>query len=152
MADIILKKATDDEIPEILEVEKKLAGLKTCYAITTREEWDREMKDSAVYAIIRNGKIVGDICYEIKNNGRVMISGLMIDPEFQNQGIGSQALEKNFEELKFIRRIDLAVHPRNNAAIGLYLRFGFVIEAWKENFYGDGQPRLIMARENNLNC
>jgi ribosomal protein S18 acetylase RimI-like enzyme len=74
------------------------------------------------------------------------LSGLAIDPRFQNQGIACQALAFVSNDLKGIKRIDLVVHPRNNAAVRLYLSFGFIIESWKDNHFGDGEPRIVMAK------
>ena len=146
MTDIILKKADPEDVPAIVAVERKMAGSGTCYAITAEEEWKKEMGNSVVYVIIKDGKIIGDAAFEVKSKDHIYGSGLMIDPEYQNQGIGREVLTRFVKELKGVKRIDMTVHPHNSAAIGLYLRFGFVIESWKDNYYGDGQPRIIMAK------
>ena len=39
--------------------------------------------------------------------------------------------------------VDLAVHPDNNAANSLYGSLDFKATRREENFFGDGEPRLI---------
>ena len=50
------------------------------------------------------------------------------------------------EEFRDVKRIDLVTHPDNIKAIALYQSLGFAIESRKENYYGDGEPRIVMAR------
>ena len=75
------------------------------------------------------------------------MSGLVIRPEFQRQGLAKQALGKLFEELKGYELVDLVVHPENSSALNLYKSFGFVVKERIENYYGDGEPRLRMVLE-----
>lgn len=44
-------------------------------------------------------------------------------------------------------RIELVVHPHNNPAISLYLSLGFKIESWRDNYFGDGEPRLVLVKK-----
>jgi ribosomal protein S18 acetylase RimI-like enzyme len=50
------------------------------------------------------------------------------------------------KELKIFKRLDLVVHPDNIGAIKLYNSLGFETESLKENYFGDGEPRLIMIK------
>jgi ribosomal protein S18 acetylase RimI-like enzyme len=45
--------------------------------------------------------------------------------------------------------IDFAVHPDNHAARALYASLGFAPTETRENFFGDGEPRLIMQLVRN---
>ena len=89
---------------------------------------------------------VGSISYQIKNKTHAYISGLIIKPEFQKQGLAKKALSLLLEKLKNYQKLSLVVHPEN-PAIKLYLSFGFAIKSRKENYFGDGQPRLVMVKE-----
>jgi len=44
----------------------------------------------------------------------------------------------------------LITHPLNTPAILLYLKNGFQITGWKDNYYGDSEPRIIFAH--NQSC
>jgi ribosomal-protein-alanine N-acetyltransferase len=50
------------------------------------------------------------------------------------------------EEAKGCARIDLVTHPDNAAAIALYGSLGFALESRKEDYFGDGEPRVVMQR------
>jgi ribosomal protein S18 acetylase RimI-like enzyme len=45
------------------------------------------------------------------------------------------------------QRIALTVTPGNSAAIRLYERLGFLVEAEEAHYFGQGQRRWRMARE-----
>jgi len=146
MDNITLKKASFADIGSIIQVESKLTGSETCHAIIDKSEWVKELSKSIVYLIMHKGIVVGDASYELKDGGSAYISGLMVVPEFQKKGIGTAAMKVIMEELENRTRIELAVHPENEPALKLYKKLGFSIESQKENYFGDGQPRLIMAK------
>ncbi len=152
MAEIIFKKATIKDIPVLIEIEKKLIGIKNYSAEITEKGWEEvfNKNNAVVYLILRDGKIVGDASYEIKPDGVAYISGLAIDPQFQKQGIGREATRLLLEELKNMKRIELVTHPENSGALKIYLSFGFVIKEQKENYFGDGEPRIELVKENSL--
>ena len=82
----------------------------------------------------------------MKAEDNAEITGLMVDPRYQNQGIGREALTTILGELKEVKRIDLVTHPENESALSLYQSFGFQIESRVEDYYGDGQPRLVLVK------
>lgn len=142
-----LERATTEDIQTLLEIEETTIGLKV-YSGYFNEKEIREWIENGIVYLIKNGeKIVGSISYEIKDKYHAYISGLAIKPEFQKQGLARQAMEILFEELKGFEKLSLAVHPDNHA-VKLYESFGFVVESRKENYFGDGEPRLIMIRKN----
>ena len=149
MSKIHLKKATIKEIPVLLSIEKKIDGLKTVSAMTTEKDWQDEFgkKDAEIYLIFEDGIIVGDTSYEKRPDGSAYLSGLVIEPKFQGQGIGRKVMEIIMKELKNAKTIKLVTHPENSAAIKLYLSFGFVIKAWKDNYFDDGEPRIELIKE-----
>jgi len=150
MENIILQKATVENIPELLAIEEKLTNLKTYSAMTTAKEWQDEFdnKNVTIYLVLKDKDIVGNVSYEKKPDGAAYISGLGLYPEFQGQGIGRKVIELIMEDLKDVKTIKLATHPENSKAIKIYLSFGFVIKAWKDNYFGDGEPRIEMVKEN----
>ncbi|MFA7209452.1 MAG: N-acetyltransferase [Parcubacteria group bacterium] len=140
-----LERATIEDIQVLLEIEKTTVGLKVYSGYFNEKEIEGWIKNDVVYLIKNGEKIAGSISYEIKGKDHAYISGLVIKPEFQKQGLAKQAMESLFGELKGFEKISLVVHPDNHAA-RLYESFGFVIESRKENYFGDGEPRVVMVK------
>ena len=65
---------------------------------------------------------------------------------FKAKGLRVEAMTLALEKFKDVKRIDLVTHPDNIRAINLYQSLGFITESRKENYYGDGEPRIVMAR------
>ncbi|KKU03864.1 MAG: hypothetical protein A2131_02405 [Candidatus Sungbacteria bacterium GWC2_49_10] len=144
---IHLKKAILDDFPILLELEKSVAGTNIYSPMLEENEWKEELRKNTVYLIIKNEDIVGNLSYEKKSNDHVYISGLVIDPRFQGQGIAREVLTNLLKELKDVQRIDLVTHPDNRRALELYRSLGFVIGSRKEDYFGDGEPRLALVLE-----
>jgi ribosomal protein S18 acetylase RimI-like enzyme len=150
MLKISLRKAGDGDIKRFIEIEQ-MADSKTYSAMTTNKEWKDELdkENAKIYAIMLGDKIIGDVSYGIKENGVAYISGLCIDHELRGRGIGKQAIKIILEELENHKRIELVTHPENKNAIKLYLSFGFYTEKQMDNYFGDGEPRILMVKINN---
>lgn len=148
MIDINLRKAAPNDIETLLSLEKSVDGVKTYSAMTDKEEFLAELKHSNVFIIEKDGQAVGNIIYEIKSPDHAYIGGLVIDPRFQDRGIAREAMSRILKELKNYKRIDLVTHPENTKTIKLYGSLGFIIESRKENYYGDGEPRVVMVISN----
>jgi len=141
-----LIRATIKDTQTLLEIEKTTVGLKIYSGYFTEKEIEEWVNNDTVYLIKNDEVIVGSISYEVKNKDHVYISGLVIKPEFQKQGLAKQAMILLFEELKSYKQISLAVHPDNHA-VKLYESFGFITKSREENYFGDGEPRLIMVKD-----
>lgn len=140
-----LVRATIKDIQTLLEIEKATIGLKIYSGYFNEKEIKEWISGDIIYLIKNESTIVGSISYEINNENHAHISGLVIRPEFQKQGLVKQAMALLLDELKIFKHLSLAVHPDNHA-VKLYESFGFVIESRKENYFGDGEPRLIMIK------
>lgn len=81
-----------------------------------------------------------------KHLGRVEIKQVLILPAYQRKGYGAQLFRHMLAAIG-PERVWLVTHPKNTPAILLYLKEGFRISGWNENYYGDGQPRLILEKE-----
>jgi ribosomal protein S18 acetylase RimI-like enzyme len=146
MNKIILKLATEKKISIFLALEKSVMGSKTYSGIDDEVEVKEEFKNNIVYLIQNGNETVGSIEYEMKSSEHAYISGLVVKPEFQGKGIGREALKQLLEKIGGLKRIDLVTHPDNTSALKLYKSFGFVVESRKENYYGDGEPRFMLAK------
>ncbi|MBZ9610716.1 GNAT family N-acetyltransferase [Rheinheimera maricola] len=103
------------------------------------------------------GKVVGQLGLQVCQNPRrrhVAELGMGVSEDFQGQGIGSALLRAALElsdQWLNIRRMELTVYSSNEAAIALYERFGFEVEAELSDFafqYGNYVSALCMARIN----
>jgi ribosomal protein S18 acetylase RimI-like enzyme len=147
MANITLKKAGVEDIPTLLVIGKAVSNPKMYPSFTKEEEWKEELSGGTTYIIERDGNVIGDVGYNKEKDRCVELNGIAIFPQFQGQGIGKEVMGIIMEELKNVKKIKVTTHPENSRAIKLYLSFGFVIKSWKDNYYGDGEPRIELVRE-----
>jgi ribosomal-protein-alanine N-acetyltransferase len=113
-------------------------------AKSVKEEVDY-LQNSEIYVAYEGVKTIGFIAYEDKHNSVEIIS-LAVIPEYQRKGIGKLLLNQVLSKLEK-RKIHLITHPRNTPAIILYLKLGFEIYGLKKDYYGDGQPRLLLKND-----
>ena len=140
------KLATKQDIAELLLIEQTTVGLKTYSAILEQSEWEDTIKSGSVFLVKNSEKEnIGYVSYELKSNNHAYISGIVIVPEYQGQGLAKRTMNRVLEEIHVIKRIDLVTHPDNIKAIKLYESLGFIIESRKENYFGDGEPRVTMV-------
>ncbi len=142
-----LKEATVTDIPTLLKLEQSVAGTNVYSPMLEKSDWTEELQTNKVYLIEKNNVVVGNLSYERKSSDHVYISGLMVIPEFQGQGVAREVLTRLLKELKDVKRVDLVTHPDNQKALQLYQSLGFIVESRKENYFGDGEPRLILANK-----
>ncbi len=142
-----LRVATSADISSLIKLEKSVSGKNIYSPMLDENEWREELGRAQVFLIENDSGVIGNVSYQHKEHDHVYISGLVVDPRFQGKGIGRQVLTQLLERLKDVKRIDLVTHPDNQAALQLYQSLGFVVESRKENYYGDGEPRLILALE-----
>lgn len=98
-----------------------------------------------VYVI--DNKIVGFIDYSIIYE-RAELNYIYVVDTFRNNGIASKLLANVFSSLKKqnILNISLEVNKNNQAAINLYQKNGFKIEAIRKNYYKNGDDAYLMVR------
>lgn len=138
------RKASIDDIPLLIDLEKKVQGVRTYSGTFKVNEWIEELNIGVVYIIEKDGVPVGDIMFEMKSAEHAYVDKILVVPEFQGQGIARHAMKYVLSEIGNIQRIDLVAHPENIQALSLYESFGFKVESRKENYFGDGEPRLVM--------
>lgn len=143
---ISLKKATLKDVEEITELEK-IADSKTYSARVKEDEIKNFIKNDVVFLIKRQDKNIGLVSYEIVKRKTAHINGLVVNPKFRGKGYARQAMLLLLKKMRQFPRIELVVHPRNTPAVSLYLSLGFIIESWKNNYFGDGEPRLVLVKK-----
>jgi ribosomal protein S18 acetylase RimI-like enzyme len=105
----------------------------------------REILNNNLYFIWRAGIVVGMAAYRRRPDGSVYVSHVAIDPTCRRQGIGRAAMSFLLEKSKNAKRIDLVMHPDNQPALQFYSSLGFGVESRRENYFGDGEPCLVLA-------
>lgn len=146
MSGLVFRRATVADWKTIIFLEKSSSS-KLFFAYTDKKEAKEYLAKSRVYIIEKSDKPIGTISYEIKSKDHAYFDSLTILPKFRKRGYATEALWWIFKKLKKYRKIDLLTHPHNTAAIRAYLKFGFVIDSWVDNPFGDGEPRIRLARE-----
>lgn len=100
------------------------------------------LKDCEVFLAYKNGTPIGLFAYK-KDAGAVEVKQIIVLPEYQGKGFGKVLVAKLLETVKD-DKVWLVTHPKNSRAIVLYLKSGFTIKDWKNDYYGDGEPRIIL--------
>lgn len=89
--------------------------------------------------------LVGTAAYRLRPDNTVYISNVATDRAYRRRGIARSAVSFILEKCKEASRIDLVTHPENKYALQFYKSLGFNVESCEENYFGDGEPRLILA-------
>jgi ribosomal-protein-alanine N-acetyltransferase len=140
-----LKQADISDIAILISLEKSVSGSKLYSPMLTKEEWVEALGKNKTYFIEVDGTVAGEVSYKMNDFNCAHIDGLVVKPDFQGKGIARKAMELVLKELKEVQKIDLVTHPDNIKAIKLYESFGFKIESRTENYFGDGEPRVLMV-------
>jgi len=146
MNNITLKSATLNDWKEIAKIEKG-ANSKTYSARTGEDEIKKCVTDDFVFLIRNKDVIVGFVSFEVIKKKTAHCNGLVIYPRFRGKGFGVKAMTLVLKKMNKYPRVQLVVHLHNNPAISLYLSLGFIIESWKDNYFSDGEPRLVMVKK-----
>ena len=96
--------------------------------------------------MLDDNKKIGTISYK-PTNECYEVDGLTILPEYRNQGFGKKAFLLLLKEPKIKKKWILVTHPQNTASLLIYLKAGFKITEWKDNYFGDHSPRLLLIKE-----
>jgi len=74
---------------------------------------------------------------------------LAVAENHRRRGIGSQLMDRLFAGMRErgARRVTLTVEPGNDAAIAAYRSAGFRETAREEDYFGEGETRVVMTKE-----
>lgn len=148
MSNLIFEQATESQAELLVAFEQTIAVPKLYGTPLDLPGAIREISKNDYYFIKRAEKIVGTAAYTTREDGSCYISNMAVGPEYRGQGIARAAMEFLLKKCGDSWRIDLVTHPENFRSIPLYESFGFVKESMIENFCDDGEPRIVMAKNN----
>ena len=147
MSDIIIREMVEEDIDEVLAIEKK--SFSTPW---TKEAFVMEITKNTLAKYIvaeREGKIVGyGGIWLIVDEGHV--TNIAVDPDFRGYGIGNYLVEGLIDICKKrdILAMTLEVRVSNNVARNLYNKYGFIDNGIRPKYYSDtGEDAIIMWKE-----
>ena len=133
MGEIIIRKMQPEDLAEVCKIEKDNFSLPW----SEKSFWESMEREDTVFLVaLEDEKVVGYIgCYCIAGAGE--ITNVAVKASHRRKGIGGKLLQKLYEEGAALdtQEYFLEVRESNEAAIGLYLRQGFVKEGIRKNFY-----------------
>lgn len=145
MENLKLRQVHNEDWKTLAMLEKK-ASSDVFHALSDEKEIKEYIEDSEVFFIVLDDEKIGTISYENKENN-IHFNGLTVLNEHRRKGIASWAIKAILEKMSDNKKtINLVVHPQNTPAILVYLKAGFKIDGWKDNYFGDGEPRLSLVK------
>ncbi|HAR64284.1 MAG: GNAT family N-acetyltransferase [Candidatus Margulisiibacteriota bacterium] len=131
---LIIEKATILDAEQILALQKKSyvseAEIYNNYTISpliqTIEEIRRDFEKQVVLKIVIEDKLVGSVrAYE--NKGSCYIGKLIVHPDFQNRGLGTQLLCEVESRYLTVERFELFTGFKSERNLYLYQKLGYRI-------------------------
>lgn len=139
-------RATAGDAAALLALERRVAIPRLYEARTSIGEVLREIAANALYLVRLDGRVVGSVSFRSVDGGGVYIGNMAVDPQHRRRGIARAAMAFVFDRTPEAVSWELVTHPDNHAAIDLYQSLGFTPQGRHENYFGDGQPRMIFVR------
>jgi len=147
MNDVIIRKMTEEDIDQVLEIEKE--SFKTPWS---REAFVLELEKNQLARYIvaeKEGKVIGyGGLWLILDEAH--ITNIAVSSQYRGQGIGKLIMEGLIEicEEKGINNMTLEVRKSNIVAQSLYKKYGFVNCGVRPGYYTDTkEDAIIMWRE-----
>lgn len=138
--------ATAEHAETFRALQKRSSDLKLYGPVGGVDEALREIAENVLYLSMLRDECVGSAAYRVRPDGSVYISNVVVDLKYRRRGFARAVLSRILEINARAPRIDLATHPDNVHALKLYASFGFRVESRRENYFGDGEPRLVLAK------
>ena len=133
MGEIVIRKMQPEDLAEVCKIEKDNFSLPW----SEKSFWESMEREDTVFLVaLEDEKVVGYIgCYCIAGAGE--ITNVAVKASHRRKVIGGKLLQKLYEKGAALdtQEYFLEVRESNEAAIGLYLRQGFVKEGIRKNFY-----------------
>jgi len=145
----VLEKPDVNILADILEIEREAFG-------------DGALNEYVVVPLMRYGKIYAAVDEEgtavacayfmadINNPDNAYLMSVAVLPDFRGQNVGTALLEYALDGLKEygISKVTLTVDPSNFTALSVYReKLGFTVIDSVRDEYGEGEDRLVMAKE-----
>jgi [ribosomal protein S18]-alanine N-acetyltransferase len=144
LSEIRIRRLVYSDLPAVLAIERRSFQTPWSLAMFVLEL----SKPSGIcLAATDEGRLVAYmVCSRYADVWHIM--NIAVSPEHRRVGIGSDLLERLFEEAGPDARYTLEVRTSNHGAIAMYERFGFRRAGHRRRYYHDnGEDALIMWLE-----
>lgn len=142
--DVVLRRFAPADLAQVVAVEDSVYASAGYRAIFFRQLFD--LAPALLWVAEDDGRIVGHLCCAVAaGGGPGWILNLAVLAHYRRQGIGRRLLEKGVEQLcaAGVHRILITAEAENSTAQRLYRKLGFGPVGMGENYYGDGNDRMI---------
>lgn len=148
-------KAENTDAEEILKIQKlayqieaqRYKNYNIAPLTQTLEEFKDQFKNHTILKAVSDGKIIGTV-RAYNENGTCYVGRLAVNPDMQNQGIGT-ALMKEIEKQYNSKRYELFVGSKSDNNIYLYQKLGYNI--YQRNKYECGDIKIFHMEKLNKN-
>ncbi|MFN8016162.1 MAG: ribosomal protein S18-alanine N-acetyltransferase [Acidimicrobiia bacterium] len=113
----------------------------------------KEITNPAHIMLVATGssKVLGFCSAQIVSD-ELHIHSIAVSPEYRRNSIATKILNELINKSKFhnIKSATLEVRESNEVAIGLYEKFGFVVEGERPNYYSNNNETALLMWNRNL--
>ena len=140
----MLKRAAANDVDVIVAFEFLVMNEKLYGKPLNHPAAKSEIDTNEYYLRLSDGRVVATGALRRREDRSAYLSNIAVHPKERRNGIARAMMSHLLSLCDAAPSIDLAVHPDNRAARALYVSLGFYQTQIRENFFGDGEPRLIM--------
>jgi len=148
-AAIQFRRVSAEDVAAVVAIEANVDEPKTYGRPLTLQAALTEIERAAYYLVMKGGQSIGTAAFEFRSDGAAYLSNIALLPGYRNQGFGREVVAFLLSQCVSAPRIELVTHPENLVALSLYRSFGFTVGGRSDNHFGDGEPRLILSRDNS---
>jgi len=145
--DYFVARAQVTDVPEIIEVERKIYGNTPWNEAAFLQEI-RRRRDRLYLVVRKNDKLLGFAgCSFNRQTNEAHLTNIAISAEYQGKGGGGYLIHKLIRKAALInmKKMTLEVRSSNCEAQRLYRRIGFIVVGKKVGYYfGDHEDALDM--------
>jgi ribosomal protein S18 acetylase RimI-like enzyme len=134
---MIVREATKEDVKACARIEKQASG-ESIEIIEDEIEDQIEDENHFIFVAEEERRVIGFISAEWQRwNNSVYIDSLYIDKSYRSKGYGSKLLEQMIRRSREVKskKVFIDVEAGNRNAIILYLRHGFEISGYVQDFY-----------------
>jgi ribosomal protein S18 acetylase RimI-like enzyme len=143
-ATLMLKRAVAADVDLVVGFESQVMNEKLYGKPLDRAAATSEIGINHYYLHLANGRVIATGALRWREDGSTYLSNIAVHPEERRKGFANAMMRHLLSMCDRAPSIDLAVHPDNQAARALYVSLSFTLTHIHGNFFGDGEPRMIM--------